>query len=66
MESSSDFFLRLAWTQFLPQLPIYLVWLIGLLLALVNWRRHPRPSLLAFIAFVLFLVSAMTGTLLTI
>jgi hypothetical protein len=66
MESSSDFFLRLAWTQFLPQLPVYLVWLIGLFLALVRWRRHPVPSLLALIAFILFLVSSMAGTLLTV
>jgi hypothetical protein len=60
---ASEFFLRL-WTQLLPQLPLYLVWLIGLFLALVRWRRHPMPSLLATIAFVLFLVGAMVGTLL--
>jgi hypothetical protein len=56
----------MAWTQFLPQLPVYLVWLIGMLLALVRWRRHSMPSLLALIAFILFLVSSMTATFLSV
>jgi hypothetical protein len=64
MESSNSIVLQLLWTQFLPQLPVYLVWLIGMLLALVRWRRHPVPSLLALVAFTLFLMSAMTATLL--
>jgi hypothetical protein len=63
VDSTSEIF-HLLWTQFLPQLPLYLVWLIGMFLALVRWRRHPTPSLLALIAFILFLTSAISGTLL--
>jgi hypothetical protein len=63
MDSTSDL-LRLLWMQFLPQVPLYLVWLVGMLLALTRWRRHPTPSLLALIAFALFLMSAISGTLL--
>jgi hypothetical protein len=65
-ESASDFLelLRELGTPFLWHLPYYLVWLVGLFLALARWRQHPMPSLLATIAFILFLVDSITGTLL--
>jgi hypothetical protein len=66
-ESSSDLtWLWMAWSFFLPQLPFYLVWLIGMLLALLRWHRHPTASLLALLAFILFLTSSMVGTLLSV
>jgi hypothetical protein len=36
------------------QVPVFLVWLVGLVLALVRWKRHPKVSLLTCIAFVMF------------
>ncbi len=33
-------------------LPVLMVWLVGIVLALVRWRQHPRASLLALIAFL--------------
>jgi hypothetical protein len=45
----------------LPQLPLVLVWLAGTVCAWVNWRRHPRPALLTFIAMVLFLIEPLIG-----
>jgi hypothetical protein len=54
--------LSLLMIQFLPQLPLCLVWLVGSILALVGWRKHPMPSLLALIAFVLELLQALVGT----
>jgi hypothetical protein len=56
-------FLSLLMTQVLPQLPLWLVWLVGVILALVFWRKHPMPSLLALIAFVLLLLQALVGTI---
>jgi hypothetical protein len=53
-------------TVYLTQLPVILVWLIGLVLALVYWRRHPTVSLLAIIAIVGFLVTSLVGTYLSV
>lgn len=47
--------------QYLPQIPLFLVWLVGIALAVVFWRRHPRVSLLAIIALALFLLGALVG-----
>ncbi len=42
--------------SYLIQLPLFLVWLAGLILAVVFWKRHPRVSLLAVIALAGFLL----------
>lgn len=47
----------------LLQSPVTLVWLGGIVLAIVSWRRHPRVSLLAAIAMGLLLVSSVVGNL---
>ena len=45
----------------LTQTPVYLVWLVGVILALVGWKKHPSVSLVALIAFVmLFLLAIVT------
>ena len=46
----------------LPQIPVFLVWLVALILALVFWKRHPTVSLLVFIALVTFGVRALVDT----
>jgi len=43
----------------LTQLPVYLVWLVGVILALVGWRKHPSVSLVALIAFVVLSLLAL-------
>jgi membrane protein YdbS with pleckstrin-like domain len=45
----------------LTQLPVYLVWLVGIILALVGWKKHASVSLVALIGFVvLFLLALFT------
>ena len=36
--------------------PFFIVWLVGIILAVVRWQKHPRLSLLAIIVFLLFIV----------
>ena len=36
----------------LAQTPVYLVLLVGVILAFVGWKNHPSVSLVALIAFV--------------
>ena len=52
------------WPIFIGQLPLYIVWLAGMVLALVFWRKHPAVSLLAFLGFALLLVTTVIGTFL--
>ncbi len=47
------------WGSLLAQTPVYLVWLVGLILALLRWSRHPRVSLLVAVATGIFLVSGV-------
>jgi hypothetical protein len=51
--------------SYLGQLPVFLVWLVAIIVAIVNWRRHPRVSLLTLIAFAMFFIAAFVGTALT-
>ncbi len=52
--------------MYLIQLPVLIVWLVGGVLALVHWRRHPRVSLLALIALGVFFIQMLVGTYLSI
>ena len=45
--------------SYLPALPMYFVWLIGGIVALVRWHRHPRVSLIMLIATALFISSLL-------
>jgi len=45
----------------LTQTPLYIVWLVGVILAIVVWKKHPSVSLVALIAFVvLFLLELVS------
>ena len=55
-----------SFTSFLVQLPVVLVWLVGLILALIFWKRHPRVSLLTVIAILGLLILSFLGTYLNI
>lgn len=50
------------WPIFIAQLPLYIVWIVGMILALVFWRKHPRVSLLALLGFALLLAVSLVGT----
>src|SRR5262245_19300702 len=50
-------------SQFLPSLPLFLVWLGAGGYALVTWRRHPMVSLLTLSAVVLQAATTLLGTL---
>jgi hypothetical protein len=41
---------QLVW-RFAIYAPLLLVWLIGLIISLVTWRKHPQVSLLAAVGF---------------
>jgi hypothetical protein len=53
-------------SQLLFQVPLYIVWFVGAVLCIVNWRKHSTVSLLALIAFVLFFLAAFIGDLMGI
>ncbi len=48
----------------LVQAPVILVWLVGLVLSVVFWRRHPRVSLITMIAILGLLTTSILGSLL--
>jgi hypothetical protein len=49
--------------QFLTWLPLYLLWLLGIILAVIRWQRHPKVSILAGLAFVILIVNGMASTI---
>lgn len=47
--------------QLFVGIPVFLVWIAGIVLALVTWRRHTRVSLLVVIALVIFILESLVG-----
>ena len=50
MTSNTNYFIDLFW-YFAPQLPVIAIWLLGIILACLSWRKHPQVSLMALAAF---------------
>jgi hypothetical protein len=54
-------------TNMAIHIPLYLAWLIGIILAVMTWKRNPRPSLLAILGiasmFVFDLISIFMITI---
>jgi hypothetical protein len=46
-----------------PQLPLLLIWLVGLVVAIVNLKRHPRIAALFMIAMALLIADEVGGSL---
>jgi hypothetical protein len=46
---------------YLPSMPMYVAWLVGGILALVWWHRHPRVSALMAVATVLFVLQSLVA-----
>jgi len=53
-------------TSMMMLAPNLIVWLAGVGLALARWRRHPRVSLLALIAFIVLIVFATLSRFLSV
>jgi hypothetical protein len=47
-------------------LPLYLVWLVGIVLSIITWNKHPKSSLLSVIAFVIFFINTLVSNFLSI
>jgi hypothetical protein len=45
----------------LPQAPLYIVWLIGIVVAIRNLHRFQRPAILALIALLVSLLASLVG-----
>ena len=45
--------LRNALTQLATTLPLLIAWLVGIIIAIVHWKKNPRTSLLTLIALVI-------------
>ena len=58
--------LKAIFTNYAVLLPIILAWISGFIVALVRWRRHPKVSMLACIAFGLFLLQLLVDTSLNV
>ena len=48
----------------LPSLPLYLIWIIGLVLSIVHWKKHSRVSLFTFISLSILLVLSLISVFL--
>jgi hypothetical protein len=41
------------------QSPLHFVWLVGILWAILTWKRHPRKSFLVTLVLILFLIEVL-------
>jgi cytochrome bd-type quinol oxidase subunit 2 len=51
---------------FLANLPLILIWLVGIILALVRWNRHPQASAFALIGLLILLFTAFFGSIVAV
>lgn len=61
LEANAGLFL----TNYVYQIPVFLVWLTGVVVAVMRWRRHPRPSLMLVIALSIFFLRAIILPIIT-
>jgi hypothetical protein len=43
--------------------PVFIVWIVGIVLSMATWRKHPQVSLLALVGFVIQLFQSSAGIL---
>jgi hypothetical protein len=48
---------------FLVRLPLFILWLIGIGIAVFRWRVHPRVSMSVILGFIILSVTACVGLL---
>lgn len=46
----------------LPQIPLYLIYLVGSVIAVMRWKRHPRVSLYLLVSIAVSFVAAIILT----
>jgi hypothetical protein len=64
MEGRPDWDMSELLLGYLQQLPFLLVYLAGMILALVHWQRYPKVALLTFLGTALLFFQAVAGTFL--
>jgi hypothetical protein len=47
-------------------IPLYLTWLVGLIVAIINWKKAPKVSLFTVIAVVMFFLLNIFGQMFSI
>lgn len=50
----------------LTQLPVFLVWLGGMILALMNWKKYPRVAALVLTALLILFFNALAALFLSV
>jgi hypothetical protein len=48
---------------FLVRLPLFLLWLVGIGIAILRWRYHPRVSMSVILGFMILSFAACVGLL---
>lgn len=61
---ADESFVKALLAGYAPQIPLYLVWFIAMILAFVYLGRHPAVSLLVLAAMSLLIVQSVVGTFL--
>jgi hypothetical protein len=61
MTSNTNYFIDLFWF-FAPMLPDIAIWLVGVVLACLTWRKHAQVSFMAVAAFGIQLFQSVFGT----
>lgn len=52
--------------ELLYGVPYFIVWLAGIIIAIVRWQRHPRLSMLVLIVFVLYIIAQVINAVFSI
>jgi hypothetical protein len=52
--------------QYLIRIPVFLVWVVGIVLAVITWSKHAKVSLLTIIAIVTFGVLGLISNTLSV
>ncbi|MBN2007176.1 MAG: hypothetical protein JXA21_27745 [Anaerolineae bacterium] len=58
--------LQAAFASFLRQMPLYLIWAVGIILALKYWDTYPKTALLTVVALAIFFVQALVSNVLNV
>lgn len=56
-----DFFQLI--TPLLFRLPLFLLWLVGMVIAVIRWKKHSRTSLMTIIGCVVLTISSFLQTI---
>lgn len=53
-------------TSMAVRIPVFLAYLVGIIISLSTWKRNPKPSVLSLIGFLILLFTTILGSILTI